>query len=193
MSARAFVPFRRRCVAILFAVAATLGIASPVAATVVVRDHYSDSGEFSHEDCGFVVNGTYEVQGIFMARAGKGDLETAFFGHDKYAFREVHVRESDGATVVISGNVLFQEVKAEPLGGNQFAFTSIVAGQPFVVSDADGNVLFRDRGVVRQTIVFDTEGDDQVGGIFVEQLSFEVHGPHPFFFVEYCDLFDMVA
>ena len=193
MSSSAFVTRRRRLAALALAVVGSLAIASPAAATVVVREHYSDSGEFSYDDCGFVVNGTFEVQGIFMARAGKGDLDTAFFAHDRQTGRDVHVRESDGATVIISHNALFHEVKAEPLGGSLFAFTSIQAGQPFVVTDVNGNVLVRDRGVIRETLVFDTQGDHEVGGIFVEQLSFAWHGPHPGLFTDICTLFDQVA
>lgn len=193
MSSSAFVTQRRKLAAIALAAVGCLAFASPVAATMFERDHYSDSGEFTYDDCGFVVNGTFEVHGIFMARTGKGDLDTAFFAHDRQTGREVHVRESDGATIIITHHALFQEVKAEPLGGNLFAFTSIQAGQPFTVTDTAGNVLLRDRGVIRETIVFDTTGDHVPGGIYVEQLSFEWHGPHPGLFTDLCDLFDMVA
>jgi hypothetical protein len=193
MSSSAFVTRRKRLVAVALAAMGCLAFASPVAATIYERGHFADSGEFSYDDCGFVVNGTFEVRGVFVTRTGKGDLDTAFFAHVQSTFREVHVRESDGATIIVSAHALFQEVKAEPLGGNLFAFTSIQAGQPFVVTETDGNVLVRDRGVIRETIVFDTTGDHQPGGIYVEQLSFDWHGPHPGLFVDFCGLFDQAA
>jgi hypothetical protein len=38
-----------------------------------------------------------------------------------------------------------------------------------------------------QRILFDTEGDDIPGGIFIEELSAEAHGPHPGF-DDFCGL-----
>ena len=42
-------------------------------------------------------------------------------------------------------------------------------------------MVLRDRGSVRETYLFDTEGDDVPGGIFLEQLSLRLSGPHPSF------------
>jgi len=42
-----------------------------------------------------------------------------------------------------------------------------------------GNLILRDRGVIRQVIQFDTLGDDVPGGAFVADVSFSAHGPHP--------------
>jgi hypothetical protein len=63
---------------------------------------------------------------------------------------------------------------------------SIEAGQPFVIEDADGKVVLRDRGVIRNTYLFDTLGDGQTGGSFVEELKFVVRGPHPSFDADQC-------
>ena len=52
-----------------------------------------------------------------------------------------------------------------------------------------GRILVRDRGAIRQTYLFDTEGDDMPGGIFLEPLEERVSGPHPGFFMseeEFC-------
>jgi hypothetical protein len=40
---------------------------------------------------------------------------------------------------------------------------------------------------VHHHILFDTEGDDVPGGIFVEDLCEDVHGPHPGF-DDFCGL-----
>ncbi|MFL5775430.1 MAG: hypothetical protein ACJ76W_04065 [Chloroflexota bacterium] len=67
-----------------------------------------------------------------------------------------------------------------------FEFTSINSGQPFVVRDSDGNLVMRDRGVIREVIQFDTLGDDVPGGEFVTGVSFSVSGPHPGLDVDLC-------
>jgi hypothetical protein len=152
--------------------------AGPVGATVILRDHYSDDYAFSFDDCGFWIDVDGHDSGTAQIRVGTGDLASAFFLHDNYAFEETWTRRDTGHFLTVSGNGLFQETKAVHLEGSKFAFTSVNAGQPFVVTAEDGTVT-RDRGVVREVIVFDTLGDDVPGGEFVESLSFRVAGPHP--------------
>jgi hypothetical protein len=72
--------------------------------------------------------------------------------------------------------------------GTVFEFTSVLAGQPFTVWDSNGNVIVRDRGVVRQVLRFDTLGNDVPGGEFVAEVSFSVHGPHPGLDLDLCSL-----
>jgi hypothetical protein len=171
----------------LAAIAAALLMITPVTATTAFREHYSFDYDFTYA-CGAVeISVVGHAEGIFQVRVGKGDQATAFFGHDNYSFSETHTNP-DGDFLVISGNGLFQETKAVSLGNNLFAFSAINAGRPLIVRDADGNVLVRDRGVIRETIVFDTEGDDQVGGIFIESISFEVAGPHDGLGFDTCDI-----
>ncbi len=56
------------------------------------------------------------------------------------------------------------------------------AGQRFVVRDGDGNIWYRDRGVLKTTFQVDTMGDtDLDNDVFIED-SFEVladNGRHP--------------
>jgi hypothetical protein len=63
--------------------------------------------------------------------------------------------------------------------GNVYAFTVIVAGQPFTVRDASGKVVLRDRGIVRHRIVFDTLGDGMIGGVQLGNEIIAIGGPHP--------------
>jgi hypothetical protein len=171
----------------LAAIAAALLAITPVAATVDFRDRYSFDYDFTYSCGATEISVVGHAEGLFFVRVGKGDQATAFFGHDKFAFSETHTNP-DGDVLVISGNGLFQETKAVPLGGNLFQFSSIVSGQPFTVRDGDGNLVVRDRGVVRNVIVFDTLGDDTVGGIFIEQVSFSFAGPHDGIGFDTCDV-----
>ena len=158
----------------------TIGLsAGPVGAGVILRDHYSDDYTFSFDDCGFWIDVDGHTDGVAHIRVGKGDLETAFFAHDNYAFQETWTRRDTGTFLTLSGNGVFQETKAVHLEGTTFTFTSINAGQPFIAVAQDGTIIARDRGVIREVILFDTLGDGVPGGEFIESLSFEVAGPHP--------------
>ena len=58
-------------------------------------------------------------------------------------------------------------------------FTTIFAGQPILIRDMTGRVVSRDRGVIRETYLFDTLGDDTPGGVYLEQIGLLARGPHP--------------
>src|SRR4051794_40543728 len=182
---------RRTILSAVAAAALALPLAAgPAGATMAVRDHYSDDYGFSFDDCGFWVDAVGHDQGIALIRAGKGDLASAFYLHDNYEFVETWTRRDTGAFITVSGNGVFQETKATRVTGTVFAFTSINAGQPFVVRDSDGDLIMRDRGVIRQVLEFDTLGDDVPGGEFVADVSFSVSGPHPGLAFDPCPLFD---
>jgi hypothetical protein len=136
--------------------------------------------EFDEVQCGIEVHVEGTVSGHVSLRAGKGDKATAFFEHDVIAYRETWTA-ANGRFVTATGKSSFNDVKAVALGDDLFRFTLVEAGQPFRVLDAQGDLLIRDRGGVRFTIVFDTLGDDIPGGIVVEELEPSVRGPHPGF------------
>ena len=164
--------------------------AGPVGATVVLRDHYSDDYAFSFDDCGFWIDVSGTATGFAQLRVGKGDLATAFFLHDNFSFLETWTRRDTGDSFTLGGNGLFQETRATRVEGTIFEFTSVLAGQPFIVWDSDGNVILRDRGAIMQVLQFDTLGDDVSGGEFVADVSFSVHGPHPGLDFDPCALLD---
>ena len=49
----------------------------------------------------------------------------------------------------------------------------------FTVTDDAGNVIVRDRGSIRETILFDTLGDDSPDGEAIESVSIRASGQHP--------------
>jgi hypothetical protein len=182
---------RRTVISALGAAVLALPLAAgPVGATVILREHYSNDYGFSFDDCGFWIDVSGHNQGTAQLRVGKGDLATAFFLHDNYSFLETWTRRDTGAFFTLGGNGLFQETNATPVEGTIFAFTSINAGQPFIAWDSDGNVIMRDRGVIRQVLEFDTLGDDVPGGEFITDVSFSVHGPHPGLEFDACSMLD---
>lgn len=150
-------------------------------ATIFDAGHYEFQYAFSYDDCGFPVEVEGEASGHFRLREGKGAEAGTFFLKDSFSYREVHTNLDTGLSFVQRGHGVFNEVQATPLGGTIFEFEAVEAGQPFVIEDSAGNVVVRDRGALRHRIVFDTLGDDEPGGLVLEELDSSVHGPHPGF------------
>ena len=153
--------------------------ASPAAAKVVDKGFYSGTDSFSFDDCGFTLDVESEFSGHFVVRADKGG--EAFYLKDNFSFRDVLTNADTGQWFVIRGNGLFSEIKATLVRDNIYEFTAIEAGQPFVIEDSAGNVVVRDRGVIRSVALFDTLGDGLPGAEFIEETHVSVHGPHPGF------------
>jgi hypothetical protein len=160
----------------------------PAGARVVERGFYSDSYSFSYDDCGFDVDVEGTQSGHFRIRAGTGKRASAFFANDNFSYTETHTNAETGAFLTISGNGVFNEIRATRVEGNIFEFEAVEAGQPFVVYDSAGNLVLRDRGSIHHRILFDTEGDNQPGGVFIADLEPDVHGPHPGFDTDFCEI-----
>ena len=172
----------RRLLGSLLATAAVTLAVVPVAEGAIferfrfVDDPYS----FETEICGIdvLIEGTASGQG--RIRTGTGKLATAFFENVNFSYSETWTA-ANGRFVTVTGNAIFHEVKAVPLGDNRFRFTAVEAGQPFRLYDAEGNLVLRDRGVIRYSAIFDTLGDATPGGVLIEEFEPSVRGPHPGF------------
>jgi hypothetical protein len=161
---------------------------TPAEATIVERGHYSDDYSFDYSDCGLDVAVEGTASGHFRIRAGKGKTDTAFFLNDNFPYTETHTNVETGAFLTITGNGVFNEVKATRVEGTIFELEAVEAGQPFRVYDSDGNLVLRDRGSRRHRILFDTLGDDMPGGEVIFEFPTEVHGAHPGFDTDFCEI-----
>ena len=162
----------------LTAAMAAAALTTPAGATMV------DSGRFTDEvygfgyGCGFPVEVTGVASGNYHLRDG-GD--GTFFSLERVTYREIHTNTETGAWFVVRGRFANNETNADHVSGSLFAFDVVKAGQIAVIEDADGNVVYRDRGALRRTILFDTGGDAEAGGEFVDLLDLQLSGPHPSF------------
>ena len=170
---------RPAVVASLVAVIATLTFGTSASATVIGHQHFSDSYSFSYDDCGFPVDVNGQVSGKDQLRVLPGGQ--AFLDLNNQTIREVHTNVDTGKWFVLRGHSVYHEIRGTQVDGNIYQFTSIEAGQPFVIEDSSGRVVTRDRGVIRETYLFDTLGDGVPGGEFLGDISIAVHGPHPGF------------
>lgn len=168
-------------------IALLLVSAVPAGATVIERERWDVAFADGYDFCGFPVDVEGEASGQLRIREGKGDNDSAFFLRENYRYTETHTNADTGAFLTIEGHGVFNEVSATRITGDVFEFTAIDAGQPFVVTDSAGDVVLRQRGVVRATVLFDTGGDDVPGGNLLG-LEFDVRGPHPGFGADFCDI-----
>jgi hypothetical protein len=160
--------------------AALLAASVAASAQATVRERFSEEMKWSViEDCGFPVQVTGSGTALVIIREGKNQDEGAFPVLNRFAYSETWTNVATGQRFVIRGHVVFNEVKATHVEGSIFEFRFVEAGQPFVVEDSDGNVVERNRGSVRGTYLFDTQGDDQPGGEFIADLDLRISGPHP--------------
>jgi hypothetical protein len=179
MAASSFRKSRVRWLVPGLAVMAVLAFGGPAAATVIGQEHYSGTDSFSFDDCGFTLEVESEFQGHVLFRVDRAG--EAFLVKDTFSFRDVVTNPDTGKWFVVRGNALFHEIKATQVSGTIYEFVAVEAGQPFILEDSTGNVLVRDRGVIRHTALFDTLGDGQPGAEFLEETDTVVHGPHPGF------------
>jgi hypothetical protein len=163
------------------AAALTAVAAAPAPATVVEKGRFVDEPYGFAYDCGFPVEVTGVASGNFRLREGSGDDATAFFSLDRLSFREIHTNPQNGEWFSVSGRFANNEVGATRVEGSLFEFRIIKAGPVAVIEDSDGNLVSRDRGVLRSTILFDTGGDQVPGGEFVDLVDLHLAGPHPTF------------
>jgi hypothetical protein len=136
------------------------------------------------DDCGFTTGHVVVTSGLVRTRTGEGDLDTAFFGLFNSQSVETVTNLANGRFLTIDSHSVINDVKATHIDGSIFQFVTLQAGQPFVLRDADGNVVLRDRGAIRSTYLFDTGGDAVPGGEVIQTLDVRVAGPHPGFFLD---------
>ena len=184
----------RRCAAAVgtLAMLVVMGGAVPAQATIFERGEFSFQDSQEEDLCGIEVRVDSAFSTKFSARTGKGDLDQAFFGMDRYEFTDTFTNLATGAFFTVGGDGVFKDVKATRLRGDVFEFKILEAGAVTVVRDMDGNVVLRDRGAIWRTAEFDTLGDSQPGGEFLQERIDRVSGPHPWLDMEEAAFCDMV-
>lgn len=161
-------------------------MALPAQAAPLEREHYSGSDSFDFAECGPVIHNETTFEGVFMLKAPtKPGAPPRYF--DNY---EVHeVLTANGRTLTIDHNGLFKDLHATLVSGTTYRFVVQESGQPFVVRDEAGAVLYRDRGLLRFAFLVDTLGDNDLeNDVFIDD-SFELladRGSHPGFYLDFC-------
>jgi hypothetical protein len=171
------------------AIAAVLAAAcaAPAQAEIYSNEKFSETGSEEFEECGMQLRNDFEFALRDLTRTGKGKFDTAFFGNFAVDGFQTITNLANGKFYTIERHVLNKDTKAVPQGGTLFVFDSIEAGQRFTVTDMNGEIRIRERGQLRFTYLFDTEGNDgddgnpAPGGTVLEELDVKVAGPHASF------------
>ncbi|MFO7590492.1 MAG: hypothetical protein R6X23_06290 [Acidimicrobiia bacterium] len=170
---------KRIVIGLVAAALLAVSVAASAQATVRAMFFWEDEWSFT-EDCGFDVDVTGSAEGLLVLREGKNKIKGTFPVMNRFSYRETWRNPENGQWFVIRGQGLFIEVEATHVEGSIFEFRWVEAGQPFVVEDSDGKVVERNTGSVHATFLFDTEGDDIPGGIYLtDDDVIRVAGPHP--------------
>jgi hypothetical protein len=165
----------------VLAVAALLaaGVTS-ASGTVVSHDTFEDSElGLAQNICGIAVIRDSTFSGRVRIRVNKASGGEAFMSRLNFRYVDTYTNPLNEATMTFEGRLLESEIKATHVEGNVYSFTTIEAGQPFVVRDSSGNVVLRDRGLVRHRGLFDTLGDGTPGGVELDHEIIGASGPHP--------------
>ena len=95
-----------------------------------------------------------------------------------------------GASFTRHGEGMYKDLHIVNVEGTVYRFESMEVGQPFVISDSDGNVVVRDRGRLLTGFTVDTLGDDNLDNDVFIDGTFELladNGRHPGFYMDFCD------
>jgi hypothetical protein len=175
-------PRKARCATLLGVTLLMACSAAPARATVVDRGTFADSESDVPENiCGIALVRDSTFSGSFRIRLDKKSDGQAFFQRLNVDYRDVFTNPLNGRSMTFSGHSLVNEIAATHVEGNVYEFTTVEAGQPFTVRDGAGNVVLRDRGMLRHHVLFDTLGDGMPGGIQLDDEIVAVGGPHPGF------------
>ena len=163
-----------------------LALAGPTQAAPLEREHYSGTDSFDFDDCGFVIHDEVVFAGVFMLKAPRADGAPPYL-FDNY--NTVETLTANGRTLTITHQGLYKDLHITHVTGTIYQFVAMESGQPFVIRDESGNVLMRDRGVLRITFQVDTMGDTNLDNdVFIEG-SWSLladHGRHPGFYFDFC-------
>jgi hypothetical protein len=154
------------------------------------REHYSGTDSGSFDSCGFQIDFSTTFGGVFMLKDGRrGDATPYVF--DNYSYDDVFTNPATGAWFTRHGEGLYKDLHIVNVDGTVYRFESIEVGQPFVIRDSDGNVVVRDRGLLRSGFTVDTLGDDNLDNDVFVDGSFELladNGKHPGFYMDFCEI-----
>jgi poly(3-hydroxybutyrate) depolymerase len=161
-------------------------VLAPTAAVAGGPDVASETYSDHTVECGYPIDISGEFTSAEMSRTRSPKDPTTFLDHQRLSFRETWTNTRSGEWFVLRGTSVNLDLKATQIDADVYEYSSVQAGQPFVIEDSAGRIVARDRGVLRVNVLFDTGGDDDPGREFVDFLGLTLGGPHPGFFTDIC-------
>lgn len=168
---------RRGIAAVGVAAAVLMATATETSAEIIEKEEFefTDSGE--REVCGLLIEYDVVEKGRVMIREGRPGTPTEFWAWQG-TFREVLTNPENGKFIVITGRYNNRDVSATLVEGETYRYRFHIAGQPFVVTDSTGKVVYRENGLRVFDVYFDyarPEGQRFLGSEFVAQRGYPGH------------------
>ena len=170
---------RLRWLSSFIAVLVVVTCGASASATVVDREQFTRSYvDEVRWDCGYPMKVTGVESHKVQFRANK-KLDGYGFFTDNYNVAETW-KAADGRSFTLAANGIAKDVKIKRVQGSVYEFTFHDSGQPLVITNSSGAIVYRDRGNISFHYTFDV-----VTGAF-NFLGEKVSGPHPLFNVDMC-------
>lgn len=176
----------KRLTVLFFTGALFLSLGTAPVDAQTLRDHVYDQGDydnpykFKDDSCAFPFKVKGRAWGSYITTIVSGSHGEAFLAHNRYRFKEVLTNPANGKKMYTSGRGYFREIEGRHAKGDLWKFDSLETGRPFVVRDANRNIVLIDHGKIFTTVLFDTLGDGKPGGKEVEETFSKVlYGSFP--------------
>ena len=144
------------------------------AAQPLVHESYTATFAFDDTLCGLDVHIERDMRESFALRLARGTDGQAFPVRSTIHARDVvSLADDDPATneyVTSEWKSTFIEQHVTLVEGSVYTFEGVEAGT-FSLYDSSGTRLFRTSGASRFTDTFDTLGDGQPGGVYLDSVS----------------------
>jgi hypothetical protein len=163
------------------------GLLGAPAAQAAIYSHVKIDGHFagSFTECGIPIDYTWEGTGVDTIRTIDG-TDQAYLDANSMHTYETWTNPANGKWFSASSHVNFRETSGTHIDGDIWRFDHKTTIGNSTITSSDGTVLYRDSGLVRDYVIFDTLGDHQPGGVIVGDgfISSNGHFTSP----EFCDL-----
>lgn len=168
---------------LVFAAALTISTIVPAqAGGFLERGTYDEPYTDTFRDCGTRIQVDGRAWGNFAIRdANRTTGGQFFYAHDRYNLSETITDLGTGTQLTATAHGNFRELQPRVVSedGNVVEFITKNSGAWWTIRDADGNVVLRDRGTITERYVFDTLGDSQPGGDFLDYELVSLRGQFP--------------
>jgi hypothetical protein len=148
-------------------------------------DHYRWSDQWTYDDCGLPVEAEGTFEGTFRLLDRAGDSTPYYF--DNYNAQVVTRNPANGKWFREEAQGMYRDLSITKIAGTVYQFEAFEVGQPYVLTDMNGQKVYFDRGHLRTTFQVDTKGDTDLSNDEYVEDSWALladNGSHPFFYFD---------
>ncbi|MGW5240291.1 hypothetical protein ACWEOW_15280 [Monashia sp. NPDC004114] len=180
---------RTHSLALSAALAAALGAAvvGAPAAQAAIWGQFKIDNQFaaSFDECGIPIDYTWQGTGIQTVRTIDG-TDQAYLGSANVHIDETWTNAANGKWFAGTSHINMRDTSGTHIEGDIWRFDVKTTIGDATYTSSDGTVLYRDSGLVREYYIFDTLGDHQPGGEFVDGGFIRANGH--FTSPDFCEL-----